>query len=207
MALDAQCNIVYNALTGTWHAGETRCVLLGGRGRRDPHRLLPELYAEVNRFANALKSLGITKGDRVVIYLPRIIEQVVAMLAVARIGAVHPRSSVLTARPWPAHRGRPGQGGDLRRRLPVRGQAGREEGRSDEAIKGTTVEGIVVRRVASTPMQEGGTTGTTSWWPGRPYVPANPSRRKTCLYPVHPGTTGKPKGVVHVHGGYMVQVY
>src|SRR5690606_40017798 len=48
-----------------------------------------ELYREVNRFANALKGLGIQKGDRVVIYLPRIPEQIVAMLAVARIGAVH----------------------------------------------------------------------------------------------------------------------
>ena len=48
-----------------------------------------QLYREVNRFANGLKKLGVVKGDRVCIYMPVIPEQVIAMLACARIGAVH----------------------------------------------------------------------------------------------------------------------
>ena len=48
-----------------------------------------EVYREVNKFANALKSLGVKKGDRVAIYLPMIPEAVISMLACARIGAIH----------------------------------------------------------------------------------------------------------------------
>ena len=86
----AKCNIVYNALDR--HMGtpvQERSPSTGKPRTASAPLSYRELYEDVNRFANALKSLGIKKGDRVVVYLPRIPEQIVAMLAIARIGAVH----------------------------------------------------------------------------------------------------------------------
>ncbi|MBO2521516.1 MAG: acetate--CoA ligase [Firmicutes bacterium] len=213
--LDAQCNIVYNALDrhmGTpvqdkvafyWEAedGATRTV---------SYR---ELYAEVNRFANALKSLGITKGDRVVIYLPRIIEQVVAMLAVARIGAVHSVVfSAFTARAL-AQRIEDAQAKAVicADGYQYAGKLVEKKAEVDEAIKGTTVEKVIVVRRAGidVPMQE----GRDYWYhqlvaAAGPYCPCEPVSSEDMLFTLYTsGTTGKPKGVVHVHGGYMVQVY
>ena len=102
-----------------------------GRARRATPAPSPtaQLYADVNKFANALKKLGVKKGDRVVIYLPRVPEQIVAMLAVARIGAVH--SVVFSAFTATALRQRVEDAEattrHLRRRVPVRRQAGGEE--------------------------------------------------------------------------------
>src|SRR6185436_17637405 len=60
-------------------------------GENDQERVITygELYRQVNRCANALKRLGLTRGDRVTIYLPKVPEQIVAMLACARIGVIH----------------------------------------------------------------------------------------------------------------------
>jgi acetyl-CoA synthetase len=89
--IGGKLNIVYNCLDRHIKAG------LGGRvayiylnERRQKITITyQELLRQVNKFANGLKSLGVKKGDRVVIYMPLVIEQIVAMLACARIGAVH----------------------------------------------------------------------------------------------------------------------
>jgi len=121
----AKTNITINALDR--HANSDRCnraafIWLGEDGSE---RIVTygQLYRMVCRFSNGLKSLGVVKGDRVIIYMPLTIEGVVAMLACARIGAIH---SVVyaglghTALRRPHHRRR-GQGCDCGRRgLPAR---------------------------------------------------------------------------------------
>src|SRR5215813_1743169 len=87
----ATCNIVYNCLdrhVKTWRKNKVAVIWVG---ENDQERVITygELYRQVNRCANALKKLGLSKGDRVTIYLPKIPEQVVAMLACARIGLIH----------------------------------------------------------------------------------------------------------------------
>ncbi len=87
----ARCNIAYNCLdrhVKTWRKNKVALIWVG---ENDQERIFTygELYRQVNRCANALKKLGLQQGDRVTIYLPKIPEQVVAMLACARIGVIH----------------------------------------------------------------------------------------------------------------------
>ena len=87
----ATCNIAYNCLdrhVKTWRKNKVAVIWVG---ENDQERVITygELYRQVNRCANALKKLGLTKGDRVTIYLPKVPEQIVAMLACARIGVIH----------------------------------------------------------------------------------------------------------------------
>ncbi|MBH0207876.1 MAG: AMP-binding protein [Nitrospira sp.] len=89
--VDARCNIAYNCLDRhikTWRKNKVALIWVG---ENDQERIFTygELYRQVNRCANALKQLGLQKGDRVTIYLPKIPEQVIAMLACARIGVIH----------------------------------------------------------------------------------------------------------------------
>ncbi len=87
----ARCNIVYNALDRHIETANKNKLALIWEGEPGDTRKYTyfELYREVNRFANALRSLGIRKGDRVVIYMPPLPETMIAMLATARIGAIH----------------------------------------------------------------------------------------------------------------------
>src|SRR3990172_2118472 len=87
----AKCNIVHNALDrhiNTWRRNKLALIWEGEAGEGRSYSYL-QLYQEVNRFANVLKGLEVKKGDRVTIYMPRIPEQVIAMLACAKIGAIH----------------------------------------------------------------------------------------------------------------------
>ena len=86
-----KCNISYNCLdrhVRTWRKNKVAVMWVGETG---DERVFTygELYRQVNRCANALKALGLRQGDRVTIYLPKIPEQIVAMLACARIGVIH----------------------------------------------------------------------------------------------------------------------
>ena len=87
----ARCNIVYNALDRHIETGNKNKLAIVWEGEAGDIRKFTyyELYRAVNRFANALRSLGVAKGDRVVIYMPLLPETVIAMLATAKIGAVH----------------------------------------------------------------------------------------------------------------------
>ncbi|HET9312893.1 MAG TPA: AMP-binding protein, partial [Nitrospira sp.] len=87
----ATCNITYNCLdrhVKTWRKNKVALIWVG---EDDRERIFTygELYRQVNRCANALKKLGLNTGDRVTIYLPKIPEQLIAMLACARIGVIH----------------------------------------------------------------------------------------------------------------------
>ena len=173
-----------------------------------------ELYRQVNRCANALKALGLEKGDRVTIYLPKIPEQIVAMLACARIGLIH--SVVYSGFSAPALESRIK---DAESRLMITADVGYDRGKStnlkkvvDAAVANcpTIEKTIVVRReqpgVALSASKE---IDWNEWLEGQSTTcEAAALDAETPLYFLYTsGTTGKPKGVVHVHGGYMVGTY
>ncbi len=170
-----------------------------------------ELHAEVVRMANALKALGASKGDRVTLYLPMIPEAAVAMLACARIGAVH---SVVFGgfSPEALH----GRITDCGSRFVVTADGGLRGGKLvplkanvDAALaEGTPVEAvIVVRHLGNDILVEeardhwyhelGATVSDTC-----PCEPMNAEDPLFILYTS--GSTGKPKGVLHTTGGYAV---
>ena len=169
-----------------------------------------ELYVEVCKFSNVLKSLGIKKGDRVTIYLPMILELPVAMLACARIGAIH---SVVFGGFSPDSLA--GRIQDCDSNLVItadRGAAGHQavplKANSDKALESCpTIEHcIVVKR----------TGGDIDWnerdvWyhelmeDAEAECPAEEMNAEDPLFILYTsGSTGKPKGVLHTTGGYMV---
>jgi acetyl-CoA synthetase len=181
-----------------------------GESRRITYR---ELHAEVCKFANTLTNLGVGKGDRVAIYLPMIPEAAVAMLACARIGAVH---SVVFGGFSPDSLA--GRIADSAARLVVTADEGVRGGKKialkanvDAALErpGTSsVETVVVvrRTGAAVPMQSPRDRywhhlmdGQTSECPALAMEAEHPL---FILYTS--GSTGKPKGVLHTSGGYLV---
>src|SRR5512147_2399437 len=147
----ATCNITYNCLdrhVKTWRKNKVALIWVG---ENDQERIFTyaELYRQVNRCANALKKLGIKKGDRVTIYLPKIPEQVVAMLACARLGIIH--SVVYSGFSAPALANRVN---DAEARLVITADVGFDRGKVinlkpivDEALKHcATVEHVIVVR-------------------------------------------------------------
>jgi acetyl-CoA synthetase len=176
-----------------------------------------DLYREVNRFASALKKLGVKRGDRVAIYLPMIPEVVVAMLACARIGAIH--SVVFGGFSSEALRDRIN---DSECKVLVTADAGYRRGQivplkrnADKAIEECpSIEHVVV--VLRRPGAAGDeafaqiTEGRDHWWhrlmaDADAYVEPEQMDAEDILYILYTsGTTGKPKGVVHTTGGYLV---
>lgn len=170
-----------------------------------------DLYREVNRFANALKELGVKKGDRVGIYLPMIPEVIVAMLACARIGAIH--SVVFSAFSPRALQVRLQ---DTEAKVLItadgyyrRGQIINLKQNADEGAKETGVEKIIVVRRAGNGVswQE----GRDVWWydlvkgQSEECKPEIMDAEDTLFILYTSGSTGKPKGCVHICGGYAVQ--
>lgn len=175
------------------------------------HITYRELYEEVNRFANVLKKHGVKKGDRVTIYLPMIPEVTFAMLACARIGAVH---SVVFAGFSPdslADRIL-----DCDSHILLTADEGRRGGRTvplkknaDRALERTPqVESVIV--VRNTGNEVGWQEGRDHWYhEERETVeaecPVEPMDAEDPLFILYTsGSTGKPKGVVHTTGGYLV---
>jgi acetyl-CoA synthetase len=174
-----------------------------------------ELHAEVSRFANVLKSLGIASGDRVAIYMPLVVEAVVAMLACARIGAAH--SVVFGGFSSDALRDRIQ---DAEAKLVVTATTGWRRGTlvplkkmTDTAVAEcpTITNVITVRRNADddAPMQD----GRDLWWH---VLMAGADARceptyvdsEHMLYMLYTsGSTGKPKGIIHTTGGYLTGCY
>ncbi|MEO8880364.1 MAG: acetate--CoA ligase [Gemmatimonadaceae bacterium] len=176
-----------------------------------------QLLDEVSRFASVLDSLGVKKGDRISIYLPMIPEAAIAMLACARVGAVH--SVVFGGFSAESLRDRIT---DAQAKVLITADGGFRRGQvvplkknADDAMAQTpTIEHVVVvRRTedpiggAPAPMKE----GRDQWWhelmakasPNRPATTMNAEDILFTLYTS--GTTGKPKGIVHTTGGYLTQ--
>jgi acetyl-CoA synthetase len=172
-----------------------------------------QLYREVNKFANALKSRGVSKGDRVTIYMPMVPELPIAMLACARIGAIH--SVVFSGFSVQALIDR---ANDAKSKVIITADGGIRKGRLvelkkvvDESLLSLpSVEFVVVLKRASNTVNIG---PKDLWWHemmegAKPYCPAEPVESTHPLYILYTsGTTGKPKGVMHGTGGYLTQLY
>ena len=171
-----------------------------------------QLYEEVNKFANALKEMGVKKGDVVSIYLPMIPELPIAMLACARIGAPH--SVVFAGFSAEAFRDRVEDAGS---KYVItcdgyyrRGKLLKHKEKTDEGIAGMDIKKVIVvkRADGNVPMKE----GRDVWWhdivDGKPAeCPPEEMDAEDLLFLMYTsGTTGKPKGVMHTTGGYMVGV-
>jgi acetyl-CoA synthetase len=173
-----------------------------------------ELHAEVNRCANALKQLGVAKGDRVAIYMPMVPEVAVAMLACARIGAPH--TVVFGGFSAESLRDRIT---DAQAKVLVTADGSYRRGtvvplkqNADEAVKDcpTIKKVVVLKRVGNDVAM---TAGRDVWW--HDVVPQAAAQcepeamdSEDPLYILYTsGTTGKPKGILHTTGGYLTQAY
>src|SRR6267142_4742810 len=180
-----------------------------------------DLYRDVNAFANVLKSLGVKRGDRVALYLPLIPELAIAMLACARIGAVH--SVVFGGFSAESLRDRINDSACV---LLVTADSGYRRGNgvplkkiADEALLDTpTIRNVVVvrRSPAGTAAIEDAPLSNPSrdrWYhelmrDAPPYCEPEAMDAEDMLYILYTsGTTGKPKGIVHTTGGYLVGTY
>jgi acetyl-CoA synthetase len=212
---DGTLNAAYNCLDRhlSTRADQTAILWEGDSPSEHRHVSYGELYENVCRLANVLKAQGVGKGDRVTIYLPMIPEAAVAVLACARIGAIHsvvfggfsPDSLVNRIQDCASNCIITADEG-LRggRKVPLKANA-------DAALaKCPTVKScIVVRR----------TGGQIAWMPGRDVwyhealakvgrdCPPEPMNAEDPLFILYTsGSTGKPKGVLHTTGGYLVYV-
>jgi acetyl-CoA synthetase len=172
-----------------------------------------QLYYEVNKFANVLKKLGVKKGDRVSIYLPMIVELPIAMLACARIGAIH--SVVFGAFSGDALRDRMN---DCASSVLVcsdgyyrSGKTINSKDNADDALKSCpTIKKVVVVKRAGIPIKM--EAGRDMWYhdlmnePDLPrYCKPEECDSEDPLFILYTsGSTGKPKGVLHTQAGYLL---
>lgn len=211
-------NVVYNCLDRHMSTPTRNKVAFYWEGDDGTNRTVTyeELYKLTNRVARGLQQLGVKKGDRVAIYMPAILEQIVAVLAVARLGAVH--TVVFGGFAANALRDRIN---DAQARIVITADGNYRGGKliqlmkiANEALAETpqVEKVVVVRRLGlAIPMQAG---RDISWdalladIAEDTTVPCVPMDSEDPLYILYTsGSTGKPKGIVHTQGGYSVGVY
>jgi len=208
-------NVSYNCLDRHVAAGSGDKVAFHWEGEPGDTRTVTyaDLLADVQRFANVLKSLGVRRGDRVAVYMPMVPELPVAMLACTRIGAAH--SVVFGGFSSDALRDRIN---DAQAKVLVTADGGWRRGsavplkaNADVALDGTpSIEQVVVVRRTETEVEIH--EGRDRWW--HELMDAAPAEcepermgSEDLLYLLYTsGTTAKPKGIMHTTGGYLTQV-
>lgn len=217
-------NITYNCLDYQVEKGKGDKVAIIFQGEPDDDAkkyTYKELLKQVSRFANVLKKKGVKKGDRVAIYLPMIAELPIAMMACARLGAIH--TIVFGGFSAEALRDRILDAG-AKVLITANGywRAGKQvssKANADLAVNYCAKQGhqvdsvVVVKRLENfeVPM----TAGRDFWWQDEMKAsdisdscPAEPMDAEDPLFILYTsGSTGKPKGVLHTIGGYMVYCY
>ena len=213
---DGELNVAVNCLDRHLATRADKTAILfepDDPNERPRHISYRELHADVGRAANALRALGIGKGDRVTIYLPMIPEAAIAMLACARIGAIH--SVVFGGFSAESLAGRIA---DCQSKLVITADEGLRGGKRvalkaqvDIAVakrECACVETVlVVRRTgADVPMQSPRDRCWQDLMQGQnPVAPAERMQAEDPLFILYTsGSTGKPKGVLHTTGGYLV---
>jgi len=213
--IGGQLNVAYNCLDRHVEAGRGGKVAIHWEGEPGDTRTITyaQLLDEVERFSNVLRGLGVTRGDRVNIYLPMIPEAVVAMLACARIGAAH--SVVFGGFSSQALADRIN---DASAKVLVTADGGWRRGevfalkpQADEALASTpSIEHVVVVRRGGNAVDM--SAGRDHWYHelmarADKRCAAEPMDSEQLLFLLYTsGTTGKPKGIMHTTGGYLTHV-
>ncbi|MGB2731825.1 MAG: acetate--CoA ligase, partial [Microgenomates group bacterium] len=212
----AKCNIVNNALDRHLKTATKDKMALVWEGQDGGVRTFTyqQLNDEVCKLANALKTLGIKKGDRVSIYLPRLPEQTISMLACAKIGAVH--TVVYSGFSTDAMKNRVTEA-ESKVVITADGYHFREKlidtkKTVDNAVKDCpSVQKMIIVKRTGNPVEM--VEGRDLWWDD--VLAKQDSICSTEIMDAEDplfilytsGSTGKPKGIVHSHGGYMVGIY
>ena len=207
-------NASYNALDVTVQKNPHKKAIIW-EGEEGEKRTLTyyDLLVQVSKLANALKTLGVKKGDRVTVYLPMVPELIISLLACARIGAIH--TVIFSGFSAKSIRDRVD---DSKSKVIITADGGKRRGNLvrlkdvvDEAIQGLDfVESVIV--LEHTCNQVTFTSKDKKW---KEFVdPMEPSCEAEMLDSTHPlyilytsGTTGKPKGVLHGTGGYLTHIF
>lgn len=212
---DGELNACYNAVDRHVEAGkgDRTAILFEGEPGDTREYTYAQLKDEVSKAANAFESLGVSKGDRVAVYLPMIPEAVITMLACARIGAIH--SVVFGGFSADALLSRIEDGeaklvvtadGSFRR-----GKPSMLKPAVDKALEkgGKSVTNVVV--VKRNEAEVAWTEGRDLWWSdvvdaaSTEHTPSVQNAEDPLFILYTSGTTGKPKGILHTTGGYLTQ--